>query len=65
METVVSLFVALVAGGVIFVGATVTGNQKELCDKMGGTYTPANAGRGDICPGGKWSALVGVRPAPR
>lgn len=64
METIASLFVALVAGGVIFIGATATGNQQALCERMGGKYTP-QAANGEICPGGKWSALVGVRPAPR
>jgi hypothetical protein len=63
METLASLVVAMIAGGVIVIGATVTGNQKELCDRMGGKYTP-QAAPGDICPGGKWSALVGVRPTP-
>jgi hypothetical protein len=61
MEAVLSLFVALFAGGVIFTGATVTGNQEALCKAMGGVYAPQNAGRGDICPGGKWSALTRPR----
>ena len=50
-----AIVVALVLMGVFLVGATVTGNSKELCDAMGGTYTPANANVGaDVCPGGEW-----------
>ena len=61
METIAAIVVGFVAGGVIVIGATVTGNQKELCDALGGQYR--NVGTtGESCPGGSWANLVGARP---
>jgi hypothetical protein len=59
METIISAIVAMVVGGVLLIGATVTDQKPELCKAMGGTYVQ-NAP--DQCPGGKWSNLV---PQPK
>jgi hypothetical protein len=52
------ILVVLSLMGLFVVGATVTGQSKELCDGMGGTYTPANANVADVCPGGSWRNLL-------
>jgi hypothetical protein len=57
---VLSGIVALLAGLILVVGATVSGNQENLCRAMGGTYAPTGA---DICPGGTWANLVTPKPA--
>jgi len=58
MEQIVAAAVALMAGAVILLGATVFDKKQELCQAMGGTY---QAQAVDQCPDGKWSALVGVK----
>mgnify|MGYP000045785874 CR=1 FL=1 len=63
METIVSIIVALFAGAIIDAGAALSGNLKPFCEKyLMGTYTPAGP---DVCPDGKWAALVGLRPQPK
>lgn len=60
METIISIVVALLTGGVITTGAALTGNLKPLCEQgLRGTYTPAGP---DVCPDGKWSNLVLPKP---
>ena len=46
---ILALFVALPA--VAITGATVAGQQEELCDLMEGTYMPGEANE---CPDGKF-----------
>jgi hypothetical protein len=55
METIVSAVVAMVAAGVLLIGATVADKKPELCQAMGGTYQAAAA---DQCPDGKWANLL-------
>jgi len=55
VETIVSAVIAMLAGAVILVGATVTDKKPELCQAMGGTYQAAAA---DQCPDGKWANLL-------
>lgn len=43
---------------IVLVGANLTGQSADLCKAMGGTYTP-QAAPGEVCPGGRWSNLVG------
>jgi hypothetical protein len=52
---VIGGIVALLAGTILVLGATFTGNQETLCKAMGGTYTPSY---GDVCPGGSWANLT-------
>lgn len=64
MSTLLSIIIGMTVGSVITVGASLTGQGKALCDVLGGQYTPVGTA-GESCPGGAWSALVGVRPTPR
>lgn len=61
MEALATLLIGMTVGSVIILGATLTGQQKALCDQLGGTYTPVGTS-GESCPGGKWSNLVIPRP---
>lgn len=55
-----SVAVALVAASIILPAAIITGKRAELCAAMGGTYFPNSDGL-DQCPGGAWSALIGIK----
>lgn len=59
-KPVASVAVALVAASVILPAAIITGKRAELCAAMGGTYFPNSDGL-DQCPGGAWSALIGIK----
>ena len=55
-----SVAVALAAASVILPVAIITGKRDALCTAMGGQYFPNSDGL-DQCPGGRWSALIGIR----
>ena len=55
-----SAVVALAAATIILPAAIITGKRDALCAAMGGTYFPNSDGF-DQCPGGQWSALVGLK----
>ena len=55
-----SAVVALAAASIILPAAIITGKRDALCAAMGGTYFPNSNGL-DQCPGGQWSALVGLK----
>lgn len=55
-----SVAVALAAASIILPAAIITGKRAELCAAMGGTYFPNSDGL-DQCPGGAWSALIGIK----
>jgi hypothetical protein len=48
---------AVVVGTVFLPAAILTGKKKELCDLLGGTYTPNSDGQ-DQCPGGVWLRTI-------
>jgi hypothetical protein len=53
--------VSLPFGTVLVPLATLTGQQKGLCEGLlGGKYTP-EASMGNVCPGGVWLRLVGYK----
>jgi hypothetical protein len=56
METLASIVIAFAIGGVVIVGASITGQQEKLCTALGGKFTPA-APPADVCPGGEWRNL--------
>lgn len=47
----------VVAIAAVLVIASVTGQGKELCDAMGGKYSPETA-QTEACPGGSWLNLL-------
>ena len=53
----VEILAALLLGAVLTLGAVVSGNQEELCQAIGGTYT---VGAPDVCPDGQWRSLIGL-----
>ena len=57
----VNMITAFVVGVPVFIGATVAGKQKELCDVMKGTYDPTAK---DICAGGDWVRVIPYLPKP-
>lgn len=52
---------AIVFGIPVYLGATVAGKQKELCDVMKGRYDPTAP---DICAGGDWVRVIPYLPKP-
>ena len=52
---------AIVVGIPVYLGATVAGKQKELCDVMHGKYDPTAP---DICAGGDWVRIIPYLPKP-
>ena len=50
-----NVVVAMLVGWFVLPIAVLTGKTKELCDVMGGKYTPTGP---DICPGGDWVKVV-------
>jgi hypothetical protein len=48
---------AVVVGPVALPAAILSGKKKELCDVLGGTYTPNSDGL-DQCPGGVWLRIL-------
>jgi hypothetical protein len=48
---------AVVVGPVALPAAILSGKKKELCDVLGGTYTPNSDGL-DQCPGGVWLRII-------
>jgi uncharacterized membrane protein len=46
---------AILVGWFVLPAAVISGKTKELCDVMGGKYTPTGP---DICPGGDWVKVI-------
>jgi hypothetical protein len=42
----------------VVLGYSLTGQGKELCDKLGGKWEPL--AEGNNCPGGRWLRFYGV-----
>jgi hypothetical protein len=46
---------AMLVGWFVLPAAVVSGKTRELCEVLGGKYTPAGP---DLCPGGDWVKVI-------